>query len=160
MVKKESNLLVEGVSVLLKYSCSEVYIQVAVKDFLPRSLKADAVHEASIFTRLCHPYLPLLLGVSTKDQPLRIVMQFHALKGYMENELRRHRFDGRAWTLLCAQILEAIAYLHEEAKVLHNDIKANNVLVAIAFLTTADNYQVVLIDFGKATRIQKVSATT
>ncbi len=133
-------------------------IQVVVKEFLPRSLIADVMHEASILTSLCHPYLPHLLGVCTKDQPLCVVMQFHAFEGLqastMENELHRHRFDGRAWTLLCAQLLEAIAYLHEEANVLHNDIKVNNVLVAQSF-SSEDSYQVVLIDFGKATRMSE-----
>ena len=44
-------------------------------------------------------------------------------------------------------------YLHEEANVLHNDIKPNNVLVA---QSNGDHckYQVILIDFGKATSIQ------
>ena len=128
----------------------------AVKEFLPRSLKADVMHEASILVGLCHPYLPFFLGICTKEQPLRIVMQFHAFKGLqastMRNELLQRRFDGHAWILLCAQLLEAIAYLHEEVNVLHNDIKADNILVAQSLLSAEDSYQVVLIDFCKATK--------
>ena len=59
----------------------------AVKEFLPRSLKADVMHEASILVGLCHPYLPFLLGICTKEQPLRIVMQFHAFKVSIKNTL-------------------------------------------------------------------------
>ena len=129
---------------------------VAVKEFLPRSVVADVLHEASILASLCHPYLPLLFGVCTQQQPLRIVMQFHAFEGLqpstIRHELQNHHFDGHAWVLLCAQLLEALTYLHEEAHVLHNDLKVDNVLVAQSVALTRENYQVVLIDFGKATR--------
>ena len=33
------------------------------------------------------------------------------------------------WISVCVQIMEALFYLHEDAEVLHNDIKADNVLV-------------------------------
>ena len=42
-------------------------IQVAVKEFLPKSVVADVMHEASILAYLCHPYLPLLFGVCTQQ---------------------------------------------------------------------------------------------
>ena len=50
---------------------------VAVKELLPRALKADVRHEAEILACLCHPYLPYLFGMCTLQQPLRIVMQFY-----------------------------------------------------------------------------------
>ena len=53
-------------------------ILVAVKEYLPKSLKNDVFHEASILNKLCHPYLPLLIGICTSQEPLRIFMQFHA----------------------------------------------------------------------------------
>ena len=62
--------------------------------------------------------------------------------------------DGHAWILLCAQLLEA-SYLHEEAHVFHNDLKVDNVLVARSVALTGENYQVVLIDFCKATRLSE-----
>ena len=97
-------------------------ILVTVKEFL----KADVT---LILNRICHPYLPLLIGMCTKQL--------------------RH-----IWVHLCAQLLEAMKYLHEEANILHNDIKSNNVLVA---QSNGDqfHYQVVLIDFGKATSIEE-----
>ena len=100
-------------------------IQVAVKVFLPRSLKADVYTEASILQLLCHTYVPLLIGVCIKQQPFSIVMQFHGFKGLeastIDKELMHNHFTGRMWILLATQLLEAIHYLHEEAKVLHND---------------------------------------
>ena len=49
-------------------------ILIAVKEFLPRTVKVDVTHEASILSKLCHPYLPLLIGISTKQQPFRLVL--------------------------------------------------------------------------------------
>ena len=56
-------------------------ILVAVKMFLPRSLKADVYSEASILQHLCHPYLLHLIGVCIKQKPFSIVMQYHAFNG-------------------------------------------------------------------------------
>ena len=132
-------------------------IQIAVKEFLPKSIVADVMHEASILASLCHPYLPLLFGVCTQQLPLRITMQFHAFEGLpsstLRQEVQNHHFSGLAWILLCAQLLDALLYLHEEVHVLQNDLKADNVLVAQSVELTKENYQVVLIDFGKAKKI-------
>lgn len=133
-------------------------ILVAVKEFLSRSVTADVIHEASVLNRICHPYLPLLIGMCTKQLPLRLVLQFHAFKELesvtLEHELRENHLSCHLWLHLCAQLLEAIKYLHEEAYILHNDIKSNNVLVAQSNRDQC-KYQVVLIDFGKATGIQE-----
>lgn len=133
-------------------------ILVAVKECLPKSLKVDVVHEASILNKVCHPYLPLLIGICTSQEPLRIVMQFHAFNKLesktMNMELQNNSLSCVIWLSLCAQLLEALAYLHEEVNILHNDIKLNNVLIA---QSGNDNlqYQAVLIDFGIATLANK-----
>ena len=50
--------------------------------------------------------------------------------------------------LLCSQLLEAVAYIHDTAQILHNDIKCD------ILLTDQDNQlQIILTDFGKATTI-------
>lgn len=56
-------------------------LQVAVKEFLPRSISADVKAEASILASLSHPYVPFLLGICTKDLPLRVIMQYHSVDG-------------------------------------------------------------------------------
>ena len=53
-------------------------ILVAVKEYLPKTLESDLVHEASILNKMCHPYLPLLIGICTSQKPLHIIMRFHA----------------------------------------------------------------------------------
>lgn len=137
-------------------------ICVAVKELLPKSVKEDVKHEAEILATLCHPYLPHLFGVCTRTQPLRIVMQFH---GFLDNslpytitlqrELEKQVLIGKGdtgWLMICAQILEAVDYLHSKVKILHNDIKENNILIApkqSEFEET--DFHIVLVDFGKAT---------
>ena len=139
---------------------------VAVKEFLPRSVHADVIHEATVLTKLCHPYLPFLFGVCTSSLPLKIIMQFHGIGSKpltLAQELvsSRHMIhDSTAWLLLCSQLMEAMLYLHTQIEIIHNDIKCNNILLAdspsIASSSSSHNglllqYHVVLIDFGKAT---------
>ena len=127
-------------------------IPVAVKEFLPRSLVEDVTNEANLLACFCHPFLPCLFGVSLKEKPFRLVMQYHAINGMkaatFSQEIYRkpQMFTEKAWLLFCAQLVEAVHYLHNDVCVLHNDITTSNILV-----TNNDGYHIVLIDFGKAT---------
>ena len=62
------------------------------------------------------------------------------------------------WISAIAQLLDAVEYLHSEAEILHNDITTTNILLGPAVnsdqctTATSGNYQIVLIDFGKATK--------
>ena len=100
-----------------------------------------------------HMYLPLLIGICTHQEPLRIVMQFHAFdelqSKMMHMELLNISLNCELWLSLCAQLLEALTYLHEDVNILHNYIKVNNVLIVKS--ADCSQYQAVLIDFGKAT---------
>ncbi len=151
-------------------------ILVAVKELLPRTLQQDVLHEANMLIRLCHPYLPYLLGICTSARPLRIVTQFHGIglintiTLFQELQEPKHLSCTKQWILITTQLIEALCYLHSEVKMIHNDIKANNFLISSSLLSTscttttssahassaADNdpmsiYHAVLIDFGKAT---------
>ena len=132
---------------------------VAVKEFLPRSLAVDVKKEACILASLSHPYVPYLYGICTKKNPLRIVMQFHSVFGgvsTLEKELLVGRLLGTIWIVLCAQLMEVIHYLHEEVGLLHNDIKGDNVLLTQSLNPEDDcQHQIILIDFGKATKIEE-----
>ena len=122
-------------------------ILVAVKEYLPKSLKLDVVHEASLLSKVCHPYLPLLIGICTNQKPLRIVIQFHAFNELesktMQMELLNNSLTSELWLRLCA-------YLHVEVNILHNDIELNNILIAKSGGDTSQ-CQAVLINFGKST---------
>ena len=64
-----------------------------------------------------------------------------------------------AW--LCAELMEALRYLHDEVSILHNDIKTNNIISEKRVQTQHNSIsdevpvQIVLTDFGKATTIQE-----
>lgn len=133
-------------------------INVAVKEFLPRTLRKDITNEALVLALLCHPYLPLLFGVCLKEEPYRLVMQFHGTdgkSGTLFQELRdKKKIDSSScgdssnhMLAFCAQIVEAVHYLHHEVEILHNDITTTNIVL--------DNDHIVLIDFGKATKISE-----
>lgn len=138
-------------------------IHVAVKELLPKSVKQDIIHEAEVLARLCHPYLPCLFGVCTQTEPLRIVMQFHGfLDGpspravNLQHEVHEPSIVGSCtdgWLIACAQILEAVEYLHNKVNTIHNDIKENNIL--LGQLGPVSEGLSFLTDFGKATPLSK-----
>ena len=140
-------------------------ILVAVKEYLPRTLSNDVVYEARVLARLCHPYVPCLLGVCTAQKPMRLVMQFEGIlvDGVPKALTLDYLFSSsiqlvpinsiQDWILVCVQIMEALFYLHENAEILHDDIKADNVLVTRT--PTYSDCHIVLADFGKATPLSE-----
>ena len=97
-------------------------IGVAVKQLHIKLKSEDVEHEASIIDCLCHPFLPYLFGICTATKPFKVVTQLH---GIMDNRNSlmsitvRCELDHRCiglndadWISTCAQILEALDYLH------------------------------------------------
>ena len=134
-------------------------INVAVKEFLPHTQAGDVKHEALMLSCLCHPHLPFLFGIHTLSRPYKIVTQFHSLfdslssvtlKTAISNSLFK---ESSAWLTLSGQIFEALRYLHVEVKLIHNDLKEDNILVTQSFCDGNSMVQIVIIDFGKATKI-------
>jgi hypothetical protein len=146
-------------------------LKVAVKRYLPRCVKDDVKREAAILCRLCHPFLPLLIGVSTTTESYYLIMQFHGVNGFetttVWKELETHRLVpvGVEWLVLCGQLAEAIRYIHCDVECLHNDIKIDNVVICESdphYLPTNSKndlpcfkYQIVLIDFGQASLVKE-----
>lgn len=127
-------------------------IKVPVKEMLPRTVSEDVTKEALILASLCHPYLPCLFGICLKEKPYRLIMQFHAIDDL--TSLTLYQLLSRKTLTLSinyagAQLVEAVHYLHMDADVLHNDITCNNILVT----QSKGDYHIVLVDFGKATKI-------
>lgn len=137
-------------------------IKVAVKELQPRTLRCDVQNEARVLAQLCHPFLPYLFGISTTVKPYRIVMQFHGIGDTASSSLtlsqaisKKKIKDGYAWLGICAQLMEAIDYLHEEACILHNDITTSNILLTDSLTEKQDSFiQIIIIDFGKATAVK------
>ena len=55
-------------------------IKVVVKEYLARCVAHDVQRQAAFLSHLCHPFLPLFIGICTRQMPLRLVMQFHGVK--------------------------------------------------------------------------------
>jgi len=138
-------------------------LKVAVKRFLPSTTRVDVDKEAQVLSQLCHPYLPCLFGVVISELPYRIIMQYHGLADKtMSVTLTDVLIDSTGLSdnmasMICAQLTEAVHYLHENVNILHNDLKCNNILICdglAAVEDMCDSYvQIVVIDFGKATCI-------
>lgn len=133
-------------------------INVAVKQYHARTEIADVHNEAMVLSRLCHPYLPYLFGVCTESLPYRLVMQFYRI-GLQTVTLSKEMFEKKhiggptAWLITCSQLVEAVSYIHEDAQILHNDIKPDNILLSPDPSASGCKYQIVLSDFGKATPV-------
>ena len=134
--------------------------KVAVKEYLPHSLAFDVRREARVLSMLCHPYLPLLFGVITSVRPFRLIMQYHALDGKDKSitldSVIRHplvSITDKVMVLFCVQIMEALRYLHDDVSLLHNDLKCNNILVCDDMSSHHQAFQIIVIDFGKATSV-------
>ena len=75
------------------------------------------------------------------------------------HELNHNRvgLNDANWIIVIAQLLEVVDYLHTKAEVLHNDIACRNIVLGNAIekttTSTTGNYQIVLVDFGKATKL-------
>ena len=136
-------------------------LKVAVKRLLPSTARVDVDREAQILAQLCHPYLPYLFGVVTSVLPYRIIMQYHGLSNKkMSVTLSDVLIDSTGLSdhmasMICAQLTEAVDYLHENVNILHNDLKCNNILICDGLVGVEGmcDTQTVVIDFGKATSI-------
>ncbi|VDN11161.1 unnamed protein product [Dibothriocephalus latus] len=120
--------------------------QVAVKEALGPQTTKESIDEAKLLSQLSHPRILCLLGICCEPntEPLLIITEFMP-KGSLLDFLKTE--EGKAFSIddlikILSQICEGMAYL-EEHKVVHNDLRAANVLV------DEDN-SVRVADFGLA----------
>ena len=102
-----------------------------------------------------HPNLPYLFGVCVGSHP-SIVTSFH---GYDNVSLTIHKALFKKmelnidWINVLAQVLCGIEHLHNRYKILHNDLKGDNIVLTSSMLTSSIG--AVIIDFGKACEASK-----
>ena len=83
----------------------------------------------------------------------------HCIK-YILNSPREFRKE-EVMIILCNQLVEALDYMHREAKVLHNDLKCDNIFVCDRITEASrkssddSSVQLMFVDFGKATSVEK-----
>ena len=100
--------------------------------------------------KLSHPNLVCFLGILKRENRVDIITNFHNVNGQHMNlsNVLAECVTNINWTHLIRGLCKGIQYLHETVKLLHNDIKCNNVVLDGCNFAKAE---AVLIDFGKAT---------
>ena len=118
------------------------------------------VHEAEVLTALGDDEgLPMLIGITTANEPFCLVTQFH---GIIEQSVTLHQAannkiitPGKCIRLL-VKVCSALQHVHAKG-FLQSDIKSNNVVLV---QTSPEQYNPVLIDFGKSTTISAATTIT
>lgn len=133
---------------------------VAVKYFHESASVKMVEREAQFLQQCSHLNLPIIFGMNIKVYPYFIVTQAYGneellpatlhdvLKGSSAMSIPESKPE--VWLHITVQLVEALGYIHER-KILHNDIKCDNVLLA----EHADLKMPILIDFGKACLISE-----
>ena len=108
--------------------------------------------------KLCHPNLTFLFGICS-THPYKLVLQYHGLKGCSVTLAhaiiqKQYLTSGEKCLLICVQMMEALRYLHDDAGILHNDLKCNNILLTNPVMKSEHDINIIIIDFGKATYMQ------
>lgn len=129
-------------------------VLVAVKEFKAETfgrddMKKEVRHEAKMINHLeDHRGVPLLFGIATKSEPLRLITKFHGRKDKsvtLSNLIRKKKLDKPTWLGILKNTIETLDHIHS-CGILHNDLKSNNVVME----QREQKWNPVIIDFGKA----------
>lgn len=116
--------------------------------------KKETLHEAKVIYSLgAHKGLPLLLGVMTKKAPYSLVLKYHSVqsKSVTLHQAASTKMLTKSSVMeIFRDICRTLQHIHDRGY-LHNDIKANNVVLEGQNGTLFP----ILIDFGKSRKICK-----
>lgn len=145
-------------------SCYLAYyrdVVVAVKEFKTRKvyfdyLKKEVPYEAKMISHLeDHHGVPLLFGIVTKSEPLRLITKFHGNKNKsftLSSLMKREKLEKPIWLGIVKLLIEALIHIHSGG-ILHNDLKSNNVVME----RREQQWNPVVIDFGKHALLRLLS---
>ena len=132
-------------------------INVAIKIIQKSLIKSqrqltNIAREIMLHRQLDHPLIAQLFYTFEDNQNIYLVMEYSSrgeIRDYItskgelsENEAKR----------LFVQLFSVIEYLHKEKKIVHRDVKAENVLID-------DNYNIRLVDFGLSRNFENEEET-
>ena len=122
------------------YSAIYIHFRVCVKVPKDSNCVSHFINEANILSQFAHKNLPYLFGVCLKNHS--IVMSYHGFKDQAVETITLydvlHPNSAIAtlvqeltskWKGLLNQIIEGCKCLHSEYKVIHNDLKCDNIVV-------------------------------
>ena len=102
--------------------------------------------------------LPMLLGIITHSKPFCMVTQFHGVRDQsvtLHQAVKGSFLTPQDSADIFLEICSALKHIQSRGS-LHNDIKANNVVLEKS-PTASEKYSTVLIDFGKSTKVSASS---
>ena len=118
-------------------------------------------HEANALSKFNHTNLPYLFGVTVGEE-LSLVTSYHGLNDksvtlhtavQSKSEVTKNLLDNSSiWISILRQITNRLNSLHDEYKLLHNDMKMDNICLTT---TSTSQLQAVIVDFGKVCDIYK-----
>lgn len=143
------------------YSATYIHFKVCVKVPKNRKSLCHFIHEANIISQFAHENLPYLFGVSLKDHS--IVMTYHDFKNQtitVHDVLHPKSATATLvqelaseWVGIVRQILKGCNCLHSKYKIIHNDLKCDNIVLTCP--SPCEGVRAIIIDFNKACDIGK-----
>ena len=113
------------------------------------TVRQQFLAEARMLAKLQHPNIVTIFDASLEPQPY-LVMAYvgsHNLRREMIDGWQRRRINWQHVLGVAIEVCEALAYVHQEAGVIHGDLKPENVLVR---RVGTPQQEVILTDFGLA----------
>ena len=140
------------------YSQFLSHFKVCVKVFNKHTDSHGLCNEANMLSKFTTKHFPYLFGVLMSTSSMAIVTSFHGIEdepvtlhSVLTTEstaLLKHTFD---WKLIMRQIVDGMELLHRRHKILHNDLKNDNILLS----HDGGHFpHAIIADFGKACDIQ------
>ena len=122
-------------------------------------LRSEVRHEATMIKHLKdHRGVPLLFGIITKSEPIRLVTKFHGNKNKgltLHKAIKKEKLEKPTWLEILKKIIEAWNHIHscgiphndvKSKDVKSNDVKSNDVVME----QRGEEWNPVINDFGKA----------
>lgn len=143
------------------YSATFIHFKVCVKVLKDPKSISHFIHEANIISQFAHENLPYLFGACLKNNS--IVMTYH---GYKDQTITLHdalhpnsaitilvQEFASEWKGILRQIIEGCNCLHNKYKIIHNDLKCDNIVLTSQ--NASVGLRVIIIDFNKACEVGK-----
>ena len=125
---------------------------------LPLVQTRSFIEEANIVSKFAHTNLPYLFGVCF-GKSLLVVLSYHAMGDQMvtinDSLFTRSQVIERVtrevdWVFILEGILCGMEHLHSKQKIIHDDLKCDNVILSLNIVV-----QAIIIDFGIACDLSK-----
>ena len=131
-------------------------IYVAVKKFKREGNLEHAEWEVEILAKVKHPNISMFIGCDLTRPPYLIITRFvgdpNVQPLTVKAALEQSTFPLLVpfWIRILSQVADALLYLHMNAKVIHNDIKSDNIVLEQSPVNDVGVFNATIVDFGKS----------